>query len=244
MFFDIWSTTANKILQLKSMPKIYIIGIVLVLLVGGFFFFQGTSISEEAEQTDDTSVPQEQGGEPAQTQPKAGNEAGPPESSETGFGGEETDKETGDAMMEDDGKMEDLPAGEAEEGAIEEGGKMEGDGVMEEGGGEGAMEESVKNVIVYSDTGYAPKEITIQAGETVTFANESTRDSWPASAKHPTHTEYPGSGFQKCGSGEVIFDACKSLNPGEEWSFTFNEVGEWGYHNHRRVADWGMVIVQ
>lgn len=154
------------------MPKVYIIGIILVLLVAAFFFFQSTSISEESEQIDDTPVTQEPGDE------------------------------------------------------------------------EGKTKETVKHVIVYSDTGYSPKEITIQVDQTVTFTNESSRGNRPASAVHPIHTAYPGSSIQKCGTGEVIFDACKVLNPGEEWSFTFSEAGEWGYHNHRRSADFGKVIVQ
>lgn len=105
------------------------------------------------------------------------------------------------------------------------------------------------NIITYADSGYSPKEITIKKGDTVVFKNESSRTLWPASAVHPAHTAYPGSSIQKCFDGDTendssIFDACRDLGAGEEWSFTFNEVGSWGYHNHRRFSDTGKVIVE
>jgi plastocyanin len=124
---------------------------------------------------------------------------------------------------------------------------FEDEAMMED---EGAMMEDdgmVKNMIVYSDSGYAPKELTIQAGDTVTFRNESTRMMWPASAMHPSHTEYPGSSIQKCFDGSDIgpvFDACQDIAQGGEWSFTFQENGSWNYHDHRRSSDWGTVNVE
>jgi hypothetical protein len=65
---------------------------------------------------------------------------------------------------------------------------------------------------------------------------------WVASAQHPTHTVYPEKTDADClGSA---FDACEGVSPGNSWSFTFNEVGEWGYHNHLRANHWGRVIVE
>jgi len=100
------------------------------------------------------------------------------------------------------------------------------------------------NIVTYTDSGYSPKEMTISKGDTVVFKNESSRTSWPASAVHPTHTVYPGSSIQKCGGSDIIFDACRDLETGEEWSFTFNEAGSWGYHNHRRAFNTGKIIVE
>ena len=108
---------------------------------------------------------------------------------------------------------------------------------------------SSSNIITYTDSGYSPKEITISKGDTVVFKNESSRKIWPASAAHPTHTIYPESNIQKCFDNDtendrIIFDACRSLEIGEEWSFTFNEVGSWVYHNHLRFSHTGKIIVE
>ena len=100
------------------------------------------------------------------------------------------------------------------------------------------------NIVTYTDSGYSPKEITISKGDTVVFKNESSGTLWPASAVHPTHTVYPGSSIQKCGGSDIMFDACRGLDTGEEWSFTFNEAGSWGYHNHRRAFNTGKIIVE
>ena len=78
----------------------------------------------------------------------------------------------------------------------------------------------------------------------VTFFNEDSNKHWPASAMHPTHTLYPGSGIEKCGTGEKIFDACKGLEQGESFSFTFNEKGSWKYHDHLSVSSTGTIVVE
>ena len=103
-----------------------------------------------------------------------------------------------------------------------------------------------KVIITYTDNGYVPSDITVTKGETVTFTNESSRGTWPATNIHPTHTLYPGSNRSDCESAEpgVMFDSCKVLDVNEEWSFQFNEVGEWSYHDHIRPGDTGRVIVE
>ena len=103
-----------------------------------------------------------------------------------------------------------------------------------------------EHVVVYSDGGYAPKEMTIKKGDKVTFRNESARETWPASAMHPSHTLYPGSSIQKCETEEMtrVFDACMGLMQGEEWSFEFQEVGTWNYHDHKHAEHWGTIIVE
>ena len=102
------------------------------------------------------------------------------------------------------------------------------------------------NTIEITSSGFNPPELTINAGETVTFINKDTEPHWPASAMHPTHKVYPGSDIAKCGTSEAsnIFDACKDLGPEETYSFTFNEVGEWNYHDHKNPSLFGKVIVQ
>ena len=94
-----------------------------------------------------------------------------------------------------------------------------------------------------TDNGYSPNPLTVKVGSTVTWINNSSANHRPASAQHPTHTVYPGSSITKCGSGEIIFDACVGVEPGDSYSFTFNEVGEWAYHNHLNPSNSGKVVV-
>ncbi|MDO8625227.1 MAG: hypothetical protein Q7R47_04025 [Candidatus Diapherotrites archaeon] len=93
--------------------------------------------------------------------------------------------------------------------------------------------------------GYEPATVTIAKGGTVTWVNDTDTLNWPASAKHPTHTTYPGSGIEKCATAEQpgIFDACHALAKGEEFSFTFNSVGQWAFHDHIAAKTFGKVIV-
>jgi plastocyanin len=102
------------------------------------------------------------------------------------------------------------------------------------------------NVIEMTSSGFTPATLTISKGDTVTWVNKDTETHWPASASHPTHTVYPGSGIEKCGTSEesTIFDACKGIVPGGSYSFTFNEVGTWGYHDHLNPNLHGKIAVQ
>ncbi|OGG47958.1 hypothetical protein A3D66_01335 [Candidatus Kaiserbacteria bacterium RIFCSPHIGHO2_02_FULL_50_9] len=96
--------------------------------------------------------------------------------------------------------------------------------------------------ITYSASGFSPNPVTIKKGETVIFVNESGHDMWIASAMHPTHAVYPEKTPGDCfGSA---FDACKGISSGQSWSFTFNSVGEWGYHDHLSTKNFGKVIVK
>ena len=76
------------------------------------------------------------------------------------------------------------------------------------------------NTIAYTDTGFSPQSITVKPGTTVTFVNQSSTDMWIASAVHPTHLELPG------------FDQLKGGPKGSTYSFTFEDVGTWRFHDH------------
>jgi plastocyanin len=88
-----------------------------------------------------------------------------------------------------------------------------------------------ETVIIYTNNGYTPNQLTVQRGETITFRNESSRDMWPASDPHPTHTIYPE------------FDSRGPIEPGETFAFTFTRVGTWGYHDHSNPFRTGTIIV-
>ena len=107
------------------------------------------------------------------------------------------------------------------------------------------IEEKTADVVVtYSDDGFNPISVTIKKGQTVEFVNESEseRNMWPASNSHPSHTIYPEKTDSDClGSS---FDACERIAPEESWSFTFESVGSWKYHDHLKPKQTAIIIVE
>ncbi len=86
--------------------------------------------------------------------------------------------------------------------------------------------------VTYNGKSFSPSTITIRKGDTVTFVNQSTGKMNVASDPHPTHTDYPE------------FDQTKSSQIGSKtYTFTFQKVGTWGYHNHDNPSAKGKVIV-
>lgn len=96
------------------------------------------------------------------------------------------------------------------------------------------------NAVSYTDNGFVPSSLKIKPKETVTFKNDSSLPLWVASGSHPSHTQYPITG----GCIASAFDSCKNIKQGEAWSFKFDIVGDWKYHNHLNSADEGTVIVE
>ncbi|MEK7615882.1 MAG: hypothetical protein AAB420_01575 [Patescibacteria group bacterium] len=92
--------------------------------------------------------------------------------------------------------------------------------------------------ITYTANGFAPNPLTVKVGSTVVFKNASTVDMWPASAKHPSHNDYPEKGT--CFSG--VFTGC-NIAPGGAFSMKFNVVGTWAYHDHLTTSKFGSIIV-
>lgn len=98
------------------------------------------------------------------------------------------------------------------------------------------------HTVEITSAGFSPSTLTIKAGDIVRWVNKDTVGHWPASANHPTHNVYPEPG----GCIGSKFDACKALAPGESWSFTFDKVGDWAYHDHInfRAPFFGNIVVQ
>ena len=104
--------------------------------------------------------------------------------------------------------------------------------------------------------GFAPRTITVKAGETVTWFNIDVGDGWPASNRHPIHTNYPAdysqpgsyAGSQAClAQGQPksgAFDSCKEIRSGETHSITFTQRGRWAYHDHLNPGLGGIVVVE
>jgi len=106
--------------------------------------------------------------------------------------------------------------------------------------------EEEEYVVTYTSSGYSPNALTIKKGETVTFKNQSSQSMWPASAMHPAHTVYSGTSLDEhCpDTAGTAFDACKGYSPGESWSFKFDKVGSWKYHDHLNPSATGMIVVE
>lgn len=100
--------------------------------------------------------------------------------------------------------------------------------------------------IVYTDSGYAPSNLTIKVGDTVSFKNNSSKGMWPASAMHPTHMVYGGTSLEAhCPDAQNDdFDACQSISSGQSWSFTFTKSGAWGFHDHLIATRFGKITVE
>ncbi|MBA3733158.1 hypothetical protein H0W91_02150 [Patescibacteria group bacterium] len=86
-------------------------------------------------------------------------------------------------------------------------------------------------VVKITAQGFVPSSINIKKGKKVFWLNESGTLAWPASNPHPTHSDYPG------------FDPELPMPVNQSWSFVFNRVGRWGYHNHLNSAFRGVVNV-
>lgn len=128
--------------------------------------------------------------------------------------------------------------------SMEEGDAMEEESSeTEETTDEESSTEAEAVVVTYTDAGFEPQEIVVSVGESITWENQSSGDMWVASALHPTHELYNGTSLSEhCPDLENNdFDQCEG---GDEYTFTFDEAGEWAYHNHLNANHFGRVIVQ
>ncbi len=88
-----------------------------------------------------------------------------------------------------------------------------------------------KNTIVLTKQGFSPAGLKIKKGTTIKFVSRLSEDFWPASDPHPSHTIYS------------VFDPQKSLKPSQSWSFVFDELGTFRYHDHLNPIYKGTVVV-
>lgn len=95
----------------------------------------------------------------------------------------------------------------------------------------------------YDGNSFTPNAVAIKQGGTVTFVSNGA-PMWVASDLHPTHTQYDGTSRNThCApgySGPAPFDQCSS---GTTYSFTFDKVGRWTFHNHLDASKVGSVTV-
>lgn len=103
------------------------------------------------------------------------------------------------------------------------------------------LERSSEGVTITADGVFEPLELVIFEGETVTWENKDDISHQPASNDHPTHVLYS---TDTCStSGGSPFDACAEIASGGDWSFTFDQLGTWGYHDHLYYDVTGTIVV-
>lgn len=95
------------------------------------------------------------------------------------------------------------------------------------------------STVLLDDNGFSEQTLYIEKGDTVKWKIGGKSAHWPASDPHPIHTFYP----EKGGCIGSKLDACRPLKLGEEYSFKFDEIGNWGVHDHLFHASTMTVIV-
>jgi len=86
--------------------------------------------------------------------------------------------------------------------------------------------------VYYDGLNFIPSTIVVNKGDSVTFINSTTGKMSVASNPHPSHTDYPE------------FDQYKSSAKGlTSFTFVFDKVGVWGYHNHAAPNIGGTITV-
>ena len=88
-------------------------------------------------------------------------------------------------------------------------------------------------IVTYTDDGFIPSVVEVEAGNIVRFVNASSKPMWVTSFDHPTATEQY---YRE-------FDQGKSASPGETYTFLFSRVGVWGYKNLNNEKHLGAVSV-
>lgn len=88
--------------------------------------------------------------------------------------------------------------------------------------------ENVEHKIVYTGSVFDPEELTVNLGDKVIFINNGDENMQVASDDHPAHTD-----LEDFESG--------ILEPGDEYSYVFDEAGTWGYHDHLNPSNTGTV---
>lgn len=91
--------------------------------------------------------------------------------------------------------------------------------------------ETEQNTITLSANGFLPDVLTVKAGTTVTWSNQTNNNATVNSDPHPTHT-----GYAPLNLGNFPDRGTLAL--------TFDKPGIYKYHNHLNPSHQGQVIVQ
>jgi plastocyanin len=92
---------------------------------------------------------------------------------------------------------------------------------------------SIQNgtTVQVTSNGFSPTNLTIRAGTTVTWVNNSGVDISVNSNNHPTHLLYPPLNLGRVSGGGSV-------------SLRFDTPGVYGYHNHLNPSQMGTITVK
>lgn len=90
---------------------------------------------------------------------------------------------------------------------------------------------AAKNIVKIESAGFVPQNITVKAGEMVTWVNNDSVNHNVNSVVHPTHLVYPPLNLGL-------------IKPGEEKSLSFPKAGTYKYHDHLNPSVTGSVTVE
>ena len=77
------------------------------------------------------------------------------------------------------------------------------------------------------------------------FINQGDGDMWVGSDAHPTHTQYAGTTVSEhCQDGDETSRAFDQCSVSDTYTFTFEQTGEWDYHNHVNASAGGTIVVE
>lgn len=85
--------------------------------------------------------------------------------------------------------------------------------------------------VLITAKGFVPAALTVKKGDTVTWKNNDQSAHRVASNPHPEHTDLKG-----------LFSGV--LNENDTYSFTYDKVGTFNYHDELNPATNGSVIVK
>ncbi len=86
--------------------------------------------------------------------------------------------------------------------------------------------------VILAEDGFTPAEVKIHQGDTVKFTTTRDKPFWPASNLHPTHEIYPE------------FDPKRPIDPKDAWTFRFDKIGSWRFHDHLSPYYTGTIVVE
>lgn len=87
------------------------------------------------------------------------------------------------------------------------------------------------NTVWIIDGDFNPSVLTVSVGDTVTWVNKDEPKRKVAADPHPTSASLP----------ELVSD---ELEKSDSFSFTFNEIGEWYYHDYLNPIKKGKIVVE
>lgn len=92
------------------------------------------------------------------------------------------------------------------------------------------------SIVTYTDKGFSPSPLTIAAGTTVTWVNQSSHDLWVEGVG-------PSGGDCSSAAAKSTLNECAAVGSGGSYSYTFTKPGTFTYFNHQLESDSGTVTV-